>query len=269
MKKTILFAFLAMGMAVVACNSTKATTEEAQEAAATEVAPAPEKVLTAKDFKPSKAEIDSVSYLVGINFGVFIKNYNFGDLNYAALVKGIKEFVNAKGDPRSEEFVSQFKHNPNSMNDAFNAYLEKMNNYTSLVNKEKEEKFLSANAKKAGITVTESGLQYTIIEAGNEIKPAEADTVWVRYKGALTDGTVFDQVAEDAEPISFTLGQVIPGWREGMQLVGEGGKIKLYIPSKIGYGESGNQSIPGCSTLIFDVELVKVGKFVAPEEAAE
>lgn len=254
MKVYKFFAALVMGVAAVACNSAA----PAVEADGEEAVPA---VRKASDYKPTKSQKDSVAYLLGINFGSFMKSYDFGDdLNYSKIVEGIKDFMAAKGDYRSADFVKQFKVDPNTMNSAFNGYLEKRRNYTSLSNKEAEAKFLASNAKKAGITTTDSGLQYKIIEPGNDLKPGAADTVWVRYKGALTDGEVFDEVSADAEPISFTLDAVVKGWREGLQLIGEGGKIKLYIPSAIGYGEQGSGAIPPYSVLVFDVELTKVGK---------
>ena len=257
MKKFYLIAALVMGLTAVACNSQTAAEGDAQGA---------EKVMTAKDYLPSKAEIDSVSYLMGINFGGFLKSYNFGDLNYSEVVKGIKDFMNAEGDPRSADFVKQFKVDPNSMNNAFNTFTEKRNNYTALESKEESDKFLAANAKKAGVTVAESGLQYEIIEKGNEVVPAMSDTLWVRYKGTLVDGTVFDEVPADAEPVRLFLTQVIKGWQEGLQLIVEGGKIKLYIPSNLGYGERGNQAIKPNAALIFDIELTKVGKVAESAE---
>lgn len=257
MKKVYLIAALAMGLAVVACDS--------KTAAKTDAEGAETKVMTAKDYIPSKAEVDSVSYLMGINFGSFLKSYNFGDLNYNELLKGMKAYLNAKGDERSEEFLEQFKYSPASINNAFNSYLEKRNNYVALTTKEESEAFLAANAKKAGVTVTESGLQYQIVEKGNDVVPAQNDTLWVRYKGTLVDGTVFDQTPEGAEPARIFLNQVIKGWQEGLQLIGEGGRIKLYIPSDLGYGERGAQVIKPNSALIFDVELAKVGKAAVEE----
>ena len=135
--------------------------------------------------------------------------------------------------------------------------------------KEQGEKFLESNGKKDGVVTTESGLQYKIIEAGNDVKPGPQDTVWVRYKGSLLDGTVFDQVSEDAEPIRLTLNRVVPGWTEGLQLIGEGGKIDLFIPSELGYGEQGQQTIPGNSVLLFNVELTKVAPYVEPAPVEE
>ena len=220
---------------------------------------------------PSKGQIDSVSYLIGINFGSFIKGYNFGeDLNYAEIKAGILDFVNAKGNQTDSTFIDQFKVNPELMNDLFNEFLEKRAGYTSALNIANEKKFFEDNLKKDGIQATESGLQYKIIEAGNQnMKPGPEDTVTVRYKGALLDGTVFDEVPANAEPITFTLNRVIPGWQEGMQLIGEGGKAQLFIPSALGYGERGTQGIEPNSTLVFDVELLEVHHYVEPMDDSE
>jgi FKBP-type peptidyl-prolyl cis-trans isomerase len=92
------------------------------------------------------------------------------------------------------------------------------------------------------------------------------DTVWVRYKGTTLDGETFDEVPADADSVRFTLQRVVKGWQEGMKLIGEGGKIKLFVPSELGYGERGNQGIEPNSTLVFDIDLAKVSKFVPKEE---
>jgi len=262
MKTNKLFMSLILGLTVVACAPKAGETTEAEGAEEGAV-----KEMTVKDYTPTKAEIDSVSYLVGVNFGSFIKGYNFGDLNYNEIVKGIKDFVKAEGNPQSEEFEKQFKIAPSKINDLFNGFLEKRRNLTLLQNKDKEEKYLAENAKKEGVTQTESGLQYKIVEPGNDVKPGPKDTVWVKYKGTLLNGNVFDETPEDADPVRLTLNRVIPAWTEGLQLIGEGGKIQLTVPSKLGYGERGTQGIEPNSTLLFDVELTKVGKFV--EKAAE
>jgi len=272
MKTYKFFAVLVMGLAAMACSpkqeAAEGEGETAIEAAANEAQRVP-KELTAKDFKSSKAEIDSVSYLLGIYYGTFLKSSNFGTkLNYSQMVKGMKAFQNSKGDMNDPEFVKQFKINPELMNDVFNAYLEKQQNLLVIENKAKEEKFLAANAKKDGVQVTDSGLQYIIEEAGNDVKPSLEDTVWVHYTGKFIDGTVFDGTSPDAEPVSFTLNHVVSGWGEGLQLIGEGGKIKLFIPSKLGYGSQGGQGMPPYSTLLFDVTIEKVGKFVPTEAEA-
>lgn len=246
------FAVLLIGLAVAACTGKPAGDD------------------LPKEFQPSKAQVDSVSYLLGINFGSWLRQYDFGSgLNYAEIIKGMKDFVNAEGQPQDPDFVKQFKVDPNEMNNLFNSYLEKRRTGVSMANKKKSEDFLAANGKKEGVVTTESGLQYKIIEPGNDVKPGPQDTVWVRYKGTLTDGTVFDEVPEDADPIRLTLNRVVPGWTEGLQLIGEGGKIELYLPAELGYGEQGNQAIGPNSALVFDVEMTKVGKYVEPAPVEE
>ena len=249
---------LMMGLAVAACapKDAEVADEENAEAAA-EVAPAEK---TAADFVPSKQELDDVSYLVGINFGSFIKGYNFGDLNLAQVKKGMLDFINAKGTMQTPGFDEQFRVNPNQMNELFNNYLEERHNFILYTNKEAGEKFLAANAKKPGVKTTASGLQYEIVAAGSDVKAGPKDTVWVNYKGTLLDGTVFDQTPEGADPVQMTLNRVIPGWTEGLQLIGEGGAIKLYIPANLAYGERGNQGIEPNSTLKFEISLDRVGK---------
>ncbi len=248
--RKFLIVALALSVATVACSQNNAKLPDGT---------------SAKDLLPSKAQVDSVSYLLGINFGSFLKSYNFGeDLNYAQMKEGMLDFLRAEGNQNAPEFVEQFKINPELMNDLFNSFLEKRSQYQSALNTAKEKKFFEDNAKKDGIQSTASGLQYKIIEAGSEVKPGPQDTVLVRYKGTLLDGTVFDEVAADAEPIRLTLDRVIPGWTEGLQLIGEGGKAQLYIPSELGYGANGTGGIEPNSTLIFDVELEKVFPYIDP-----
>lgn len=265
MKIAKYFAALVLGIAVVACNTNKPeVVTEGEEAAA--------KVMTAEDYLPSKALTDSVSYLIGVNFGSFIKGYDFGDVNYNQILKGMKDFVAAEGTPMDPEFGKQFRVDPNLLNDMFNEYLQNRQNYTALANQEAEADFLAKNASKPGVQTTASGLQYQIIEQGsNDLKPGPQDTVFVTYIGQLTDGTIFDQTEEGAEPISFALNQVIEGWSEGLQLIGEGGKIKLFIPSSLGYGANGTQGIPPYSVLVFDVTLHAVSPLesVVPGTEAE
>ena len=195
MKISKIFAIASAAVLIVACG-----------------APAVEGSKETRDLLPKKSELDSASYLVGVNFGSWIKGNNFGELNYNEIVKGIKDFMKAEGSQQDSNFVKQFKINPEEMNAVLDGF--------------------------------------------------DKDTVWVNYKGTLLDGTVFDQ----NDDINFTLGRVIKGWSEGMKLVGEGGKIKLVIPGNLAYGEYGTRGIEPNSTLIFDVDLNKVGNFVEPIE---
>lgn len=216
---------------------------------------------------PTAAQIDSVSYLIGINFGSFIKNYDFGDVNHAEIKKGMNDFLKAEGKMGSEEFNASFKINPDEMNRIFNEYLTMRQNYTAAVNKLEGEKFLEENKTKEGVQVTESGLQYKIIEAGSDVKAtSDNDAVHVHYTGKLLDGTVFDESNKEGEPVKLQLNRVIKGWTEGLKLVGEGGKMELYIPSDLAYGERGNRGIKPNSTLIFEIDLVKVEPAEVEEE---
>lgn len=216
---------------------------------------------------PTQAETDSVSYLIGFNFGYFIKSNNFGeDLNYAQIKKGMMDFIKSEIMPGEEGFNEQFKINPDMMNELFNNYIQKRNAYEAEVNQKKGEKFLDENKMKDGIEVTESGLQYKIIEAGNDVKAGPADTVYVHYTGTLIDGTEFDASDRSGEPVRMYLNRVIKGWTEGLQLVGEGGRIQLFVPADLAYGARKMGKIDANSTLIFDVDVVKVGKVAAENE---
>ncbi len=212
---------------------------------------------------PTKAETDSVSYLIGVNFGYFIKSNNFGDgLNYSQIQKGINDFLKAEGDSRDPEFNNQFKISPELMNDLLSNYIQKRNAYTAAVNLKAGEKFLDENKQKDGVIVTESGLQYKIIEDGNDVKPGPRDTVWVHYTGTHIDGTQFDASDPEKDAPRMLMNRVIKGWTEGLQLIGEGGHIELYIPADLAYGERGSRGMEPNSTLIFDVTLEKVAHFV-------
>ena len=222
-----------------------------------------------KDVKalyPTKGQIDTVSYLMGVNFGTTIKGNNFGDLNYSEMVKGIKDFMNAKGtNYQDSAFLAQFKINPMEMNELIENYLTRRRDYTASLNEEKGKAYIEKEGTdEKGFTKTESGLCYKILEPGNDVHPAATDTVWVNSKGTLTDGTVFDE----GKDISFTLNRVIKGWTEGLQLLGEGGKARLILPAELAYGSQGNRNIEPNSVLVFDVDLLKVGKFVEKEETA-
>ena len=219
---------------------------------------------------PSKSTVDSVSYLVGINFGYFIKANGFGEnLNLREIKKGMLDFINAKGDMHSEEFNDQFKIHPNEMNRLFDAYITTLREYTGAVNKAKGDAFLAGKFGEADVEKSESGLLYKIIEEGNEVRAEGKDTVWVNYTGTLIDGTQFDSNAESGEPVRMFIDRVVPGFGEGLQLVGEGGKIDLFIPADLGYGERGQGKIEPNSTLIFNVEITKIGKFVEEEADAK
>ncbi|MCE9588072.1 MAG: FKBP-type peptidyl-prolyl cis-trans isomerase [Verrucomicrobia bacterium] len=130
---------------------------------------------------------------------------------------------------------------------------------SSSSNLAKGQAFLKENATKPGVHTTPSGLQYKVITEGHGKSPKATDTVLVHYRGTTIDGTEFDSSYKRNEPISFPLNGVIPGWTEGVQLMKEGGKLQLFIPSNLAYGSRGAGGvIPPDATLIFDIELLKV-----------
>ena len=219
---------------------------------------------------PSSAEVDSVSYLIGVNFGSFLKGNSFCDdlseLNMSQIKKGMQDFLKAEGNMYSPEFGEQFKINPDQMGRILNGYLGKKNEYKAAYNKAAGEKLLAENLDKGEVDTTAPGLQYIIHEEGEGAKVQPTDTVWVYYSGKTIDGNEFDGNMGAEEPTRFVANRVIKGWTEGLGLLGDGGKATFYIPSDLAYGERGNRGIEPNSVLIFDVEVVRVGRVVSDEK---
>ena len=246
MRTIKIFAVAAVILSAVACNSGK-------------------NAGVAKELIPTKGQIDTVSYLLGVSWGSMIKGYNLGDLNFSEIKKGINDFVNAKGNQGDSTFVKQFKIDPSEMNLVMNGYIEKRNAYSAALNKAAQDKFLDSVKSKDGVVTTESGLSYLLKEAGNEeLKPGPRDTVYVHYKLTLKDGTVVEEVPAAEPSVMLTLDRVIAGWTEGLQLIGEGGAAVLYVPSELGYGERGSNAIEPNSPLVFDIQLDSVKRYVEP-----
>ncbi|MBE6223917.1 MAG: FKBP-type peptidyl-prolyl cis-trans isomerase [Bacteroidales bacterium] len=199
----------------------------------------------------TKAEVDSVSYAVGVTFGSMIKNANLVGLDYALVTKTMKEVANG-GKAKIHEQEAGY---------IVNAYMQKCQVAVGKMKEKEEAEFLAKNKKNEGVEETASGLQYKIENPGNELRATAKDTVEVNYKGTLLDGTVFDSSYDRGETVKFPLDRVIAGWTEGMQLVGEGGKLTLWVPFNLGYGPRAmSEDLPAYSTLVFEVELVKINK---------
>lgn len=150
---------------------------------------------------------------------------------------------------------------PEEAQKLINDYLEELQNKATAAAKAEAQVFLDENAAKEGVKVTASGLQYKVLKEGEGIRPTAEDEVTVHYTGKLLNGTVFDSSVSRGEPATFPLNRVIPGWTEGVQLMNEGAKYEFFIPSDLAYGPQGIPNvIPPHSTLIFEVELIKVNK---------
>lgn len=193
--------------------------------------------------------MEKLSYALGMIIGHNLKGMNVTNLNGADFAKAVEDVLSgaktALSDTEAQQLVTD--------------YLQRQEAEKGAAAREAGEKFLAENAKKEGVTVLPSGLQYTVITEGKGRKPAATDSVKCHYEGTLIDGTVFDSSYRRGEPATFPLNGVIAGWTEGVQLMAEGAKFRFFIPFNLAYGSRGaGQSIPPYAALIFDVELLEV-----------
>jgi FKBP-type peptidyl-prolyl cis-trans isomerase FkpA len=189
------------------------------------------------------------SYAFGFVLGQDLQGAGL-DFNYAAFAEGFRAAV--EGNAGAKFTIDEAIDRAQTALQAADAAMAEENRI-------KEALFLVDNAKKDTVLVTGSGLQYEVIREGSGAKPAREDLVTVHYEGSLIDGTVFDSSFERGEPVEFGLGGVIPGWTEGLQLMNVGSVYRLYIPSRLAYGEQGaGRVIPPYSTLVFEVELLAI-----------
>ena len=197
---------------------------------------------------PNAKPIGKISYALGYE----VAHQTPPELDVNSFVAGIRD-GHARAQPAyTEEQLQQ----------AYEQFQKDMQEQQAAATnqaKSTSDAFLTENKTKPGVQTTASGLQYKITQEGTGKSPTANSIVKVHYTGKLVDGTVFDSSVERGEPIEFPLNQVIAGWTEGLQLMKEGSKATLYIPSQLGYGEQGASGmIPPNSTLIFDVELIQV-----------
>lgn len=200
--------------------------------------------------------MDKVSYALGLGIGSQLKSMGADSLNIDDFAQAIKDTISGAelkvSHKESQQIVQEFFKEQEAKQRAQAAENGK-------VAREEGEKFLAENAKKNGVQVTESGLQYSVIKEGTGKSPKATDTVVCHYEGFLTNGTVFDSSIQRGEPAAFPLNAVIAGWTEGLQLMKEGGKTRFFIPYNLAYGEAGAAgAIPPYAALIFDVELLEV-----------
>jgi FKBP-type peptidyl-prolyl cis-trans isomerase len=221
-----------------------------------------------KPAKPVKPETtlstiqQKISYGVGYDIGSKImgdiKKQEI-DINAEAFIQGMRDvFLDKKPALPDSELQSVMMIFQQQMMAKQNANAKK---YQEMIEKEKKagEEFLAENGKKDSVKTTASGLQYKILKEGTGKSPEDTSTVTVQYRGKLLNGMVFDESYARGEPVTFKLNQMIKGWIEGLKFLKEGGKIELYIPSELAYGDQGRgQLIPPGAALIFEVELLEV-----------
>ena len=193
--------------------------------------------------------MDKFSYGLGMGIGQNLLSMGVKDLSVDDFVKALKDVLTgAKTEMTHSEAQA-----------VVNDHFRKLAEEAYAQNKASGEAFLANNAKREGVTVLPSGLQYEVIAAGSGKKPSATDRVQCHYEGSLIDGTIFDSSIKRGEPAVFGVNQVIKGWVEALQLMQEGAKWRLYIPYNMAYGEHGaGEMIPPYSALVFDVELIKV-----------
>ena len=200
--------------------------------------------------------MDKLSYALGLGIGTQLAQLGAQDINLGDFMLAVSDMLAGKQSQLPQAEAQKL------VNDFFQKQEERemeRRREAGKSAKEAGEKYLAENRKNAKVIETPSGLQYEVLVQGTGRQPKATDTVKVHYEGFLTDGTVFDSSIQRGEPISFPLNGVIAGWTEGLQLMSEGSKYRLYIPYQLGYGERGaGASIPPYATLIFDVELIEV-----------
>lgn len=202
--------------------------------------------------------MDKLSYALGMSMGHNFKGTGIKTLNSADFAAGVASVYDGV---KPEMTFDEAKRIVNEYFAKLEAEMQAEAAKQGEVNRKNGEAFLTENAKREGIKVTESGLQYEVLESGKGDSPKASDNVEVHYTGKLIDGTVFDSSVERGVPASFGVTQVIPGWVEALQLMHEGDKWRLYIPSDLAYGPNGAGGVIGPNmTLIFDVELLHVIK---------
>lgn len=194
---------------------------------------------------------DSLAYALGVNIGENLKQSGFDELNTAALELALQNVYSGDSTLISVEDAAQ----------VINKFMQAKSEEKAAGAKQAGQEFLAENGKRDGVVTTASGLQYEVVVEGTGASPSATDQVTVHYHGTLIDGTVFDSSVDRGQPATFPLNGVIPGWTEALQLMKEGGKSILYIPSDLAYGDqAASEQIGPGSTLIFEVELIKVGE---------
>ena len=199
-----------------------------------------------------KVNADKASYGIGLQMGEQLKANPFDGLSLNAVFEGMKDaYTGESFQVEIPEIQAAFE--------KINAEIQQRREEEAKVLAAEGDAFLAENAKRAEVTVTESGLQFEVVEQGEGAKPTAESTVRTHYHGTLINGTVFDSSYERGQPAEFPVGGVIKGWTEALQMMPTGSKWRLYVPHDLAYGERGaGAAIAPYSTLIFDIELLDI-----------
>jgi FKBP-type peptidyl-prolyl cis-trans isomerase len=199
-----------------------------------------------------KNQKDKISYIIGMDIGTNLKKQSI-DIDSNILAKGVKDALAGTKPLLTEQEIQETMV-------AFQKEMMAKQAEVAKKNKAEGEAFLTENKKKEGVKTLLSGLQYKVIKAGTGKKPKSTDTVTAHYRGTLINGTEFDSSYKRGQPATFPVsGGMIPGWTEALQLMEEGAKWQLFIPSNLAYGEKGaGRDIGPNATLIFEIELVSI-----------
>lgn len=193
--------------------------------------------------------MDKYSYGLGLGIAQNLVSMGANELNVDDFAQAVKDVLS--GNNPAISFAEA--------QEVVTAHFKEIQEKAAAAAIEQGEMFLKMNKERPGVITTASGLQYQVLQQGKGRHPKATDQVRCHYEGRLVDGTLFDSSIERGEPAVFGVNQVIPGWVEALQLMCEGDKWKLFIPYQLGYGEQGaGQAIPPYSTLVFEVELLKV-----------
>ena len=199
---------------------------------------------------------DTLSYLLGVNLGEMIKSNDFPveAIDMRVLIQGLEDALQAKLQVSDPDFESQYRYSPYLINEVFNRAIEENKTRKAAENLERGNKYLELLSTLDGVEVTESGLHYIIIRPGQGALVRPEDTVVLNYKGMFVDGTVFDENTD----IEFQANKVVPGMTEGLTKIAKGGKIRLFIPPHLAYGEKGVGPIGPNVLLIFEIEVLDI-----------
>jgi FKBP-type peptidyl-prolyl cis-trans isomerase FklB len=212
-----------------------------------------------------KTQKEKVSYAIGKEMGKGVKTQGI-DVDPAIMTQGLKDGLSGAKPRMSEDELRQVI---TSLQQDIRQKQMQAQEAAAAENKTKGEAFLAENAKKGGVVALPDGLQYKIMTPGQGKKPQESDTVLCNYKGTFLDGTEFDSSAKAGKPVPFEVKNVIPGFKEVLQLMPVGSKWQVVVPSNLAYGERGAGGVIGPnSTLIFEIEVVSIEGAAAPSGVA-